>query len=416
MTHRQKLLKTLSGVLALSFIFQDFAMADLDLLKAGSGESQRKENLAWATKLLPSIPESIAVVEDAWRPEDSSAIRDPKSTILLIQDAHTNNSGQINVARLLDIILSHDPRSTIPAWPAGRHDPSLVFLEAGQGDESLSFLRKYASEDKRKRVGLSFLMQGKLQGTEYLDLVSKHNLKLWGVEDMSLYKKSLETYKKVVKDRDKFEEYLTKIESTIKTLKPKVYNPFLLSFDKNYQKYQKEEIPLTAYYDLLMNEAKTLELSLSLYPHLKALNKLKELESRIDFKKASEEEEKAVLSLSPQDQKELFQAVKDKQSPFRVSATDNKVQKAFFSLLEEKLPNSARNADYPNLFKYLHYLKEARRIQAKSILEEQKALERALFKALTRDSDEENLLKASKNLSILKKLLNLTLTPDEYEE
>ncbi len=277
-------------LLLCSFLFQEISYANPDLKIIAWGGADTENSKAWARKLLPAIPESVATIEDAYKAPDS------KKTLILIQDAHTNTSGQFNVARALDLVLQKDPIK-------------YVFLEAGSGNESLSFLRKYTDLENRKRVAESFLRDGKLQGSEYADLTTDHNFVLWGVEDLKLYDKSVKTYGSVAKQRNTFENYLTRIDSTIQVLKPKVYNPFLLSFDDKYQKFQKEEISLTEYFGLLIKEAK--RLGLNSYPHLKALNKLKELESKIDFKKAGEEQQAAVSSLPDNDKKELLEAAKE---------------------------------------------------------------------------------------------------------
>ncbi|MBI2095325.1 MAG: hypothetical protein HYT89_04075 [Candidatus Omnitrophica bacterium] len=384
-------LKTVSSFLICAFLFQEFAFANPDIFKiTPQGGADAENSKAWAQKLLPAIPESIATIEDSYQ-------SDSNKTVILIQDAHTNNSGQINVAKALDLIFKKDPIK-------------YVFLEAGSGDESLSFLRKYASEEKRKQVAKSFLINGKLQGTEYLDLTSKHHFILWGVEDLSLYAKSVATYRAVAKEREKFQAYLAQIEATINALKPKIYNPFLSAFDEKYQKFEKGRLSLTDYFEILTNEAEKLGILSENYPHLKALKVLKEIESKIDFKKANDEEKAVVSSLPADDQKELVAA----QAPSKISGTDKPSEKAFFALLEEKVGMNL--SQYPELSKYFHYLKEARNIRPKAILEEQEALEEEVFRSLTHNEDEANLIQASKNLESLKKLFNLTLTPDEFAE
>lgn len=351
--------------------------------------------MVWAKKTLPLFAESVATIEDAYRATHTD------KTLILIQDAHTNDSGQLNLAKTLDLILQKDPMH-------------YIFLEAGSGDVSLSFLRKYADKAKRKRVAGVFLRRGELQGSEYLDLVSDHSLVLWGVEDQALYAESVSTYREAVKVREKFQEYLNKVSATARILKPKIYNPFLLAFDEKYEKYRNNKISLTEYFEMLSEEAKRLDLTLRPYPHLEALQNLKTIESKIDFKKAGDEQVKAVLSLSEEDQKELRRATQDMRLPLRISTNDNQVQKAYFALLEEKCARDLKS--YPELAAYFRYLTEAKKIQAKAILEEQKALEKEVFRALVTNPDEDSLVRASVNVRSLKKLMDLTLTPDEYED
>ena len=151
---------------------------------------------------------------------------------------------------------------------------------------------------------------------------------------MNLYAKSVATYRAVAKQRDKFEQYLAQVESTIKALKPKIFNPFLMAFDEKYQKFLKGDNSLTDYYELLIKEAAKADISLESFPHLKALTKLKEIEAKIDFKLANEEHQKAILSLSPEDQKELLELHKNTD---KLSFKDKDTTKAYFLLLEEKL-------------------------------------------------------------------------------
>ena len=199
-------LRSISSLLTFSFLFQELCFANPDFKITPQGGAEVESSKAWARKLLPPIPESVATIEDAWRSDDRGQKADDRKTVILIQDAHTNNSGQLNVAKTLDLIFQKEPIK-------------YVFLEAGQGNESLSFLRKYADLAKRQRIAKGFLMQGKLQGTEYLDLTSNHNFMLWGVEDLKLYAQSVSLYRDVVKQREKFKDYLERIEVTIKNLK-----------------------------------------------------------------------------------------------------------------------------------------------------------------------------------------------------
>ncbi len=314
--------------------------------------------------------------------------------VILIQDAHANPSAQFNIAKTLEIL-----------------SPNYVFLEGGYLDNSLSFLKKYSTPQRRQQATESFVYQGKLQGVEYQNIVGNKDFTIWGVEQLPLYSRSIAAYRAVVKDREKFENYLQRVESTTNTLKPQIYNPLLLSWDRKYQSYQKENLPLTEYFEVLKYQVQIFNLSLSAYPHLKALNELKDLEQRIDFKKASEEEQNAVESLSEADRKELAESLKENASPFKLSLHEKAWQNGFFALLEEKV----KTKSYPELSKYFDYLKKAKKLNFKAILEDQKKLENDFFEKMTTDEDERNLIQASQNLAILKKLLNLTLTPDEFD-
>ncbi len=386
--------RIVSTFLALLFSLEQlsFASGEIKPIRLDFGG---ENYISWAKKILPAIPESEATIEDAWKGENSPF------TIYLFQDAHTNESGQVNLAKTLDILFQEEKGL------------KYIFVEAGVGDDSLSFLRKYSSLQKRKEVATEYLKKGILHGEEYLDLTSDHDFVIWGVEDFALYQKAIDAYRSVVKDREKFQHYLSQIQTTIDTLKPRIFNPGLLSFDEKYTKFLKENISLTEYFQILIQEAKKRNTPLLNYPHLQSLNNLKEKESKIDFKKANEEQQRAIQSLSQNDQKELLEYTK-KESPFKLGSNEHKEEKAFYTLLEEKLGKAVDQ--YPELSKYLAYLKEAKVLNPKKILEEQKQLENEIFNVLAKTPDEQTLIHCQTNLRSLQKLFDLKLTPEEYAE
>ena len=210
-------LRAISLALISSFILEQVSFAAPDLQKldigqriADSGLKEKKQNLEWAKKTLPQIPESIATIEDAWKAEEPIRHQSvgglqqvPPKLVYLLQDAHTNTSGQLNLAKLLDVLLT-DRRGGVPppntdglGKPRARGPRPYIFVEAGLGDNSLSFFRQYGTQSQRKQVAEKYLRQGTLHGEEYLDLTSNHDFIIWGVEDLNLYKKALEDYKQV---------------------------------------------------------------------------------------------------------------------------------------------------------------------------------------------------------------------------
>ncbi|MFT7638045.1 MAG: hypothetical protein ACI9Y8_001832, partial [Candidatus Omnitrophota bacterium] len=209
------------------------------------------------------IPESIAVVDDSYLAEGSD------KTIILIQDAHTNVSAQLNIARALSFILDQE-------------NISNIFLEAGVGDMSLSALRE-APLAKRKEVGLKYLKKGVLQGSEYFDLTSEHVFNLWGVEDSALYNQGLEIYKNVVDQREEFKAYLAKLKSVCEFLKSKLYNPMLFEYDAINSDYVKDQISITNYLSKLFNLIERYHLEIQPYPNISKLTQLQKNESQINF-------------------------------------------------------------------------------------------------------------------------------------
>src|SRR3989344_1013954 len=134
-------LRIIALVVVSAFLLQEAAVAAPEI-KPFEWHFSNKPDIRF------ELPYSVAFVEDAWAPgtrhqapgivipaeagiKPDPRLRGDDKLVILIQDAHTNESGQINVAKALDIILEEE-------------NIRYVFLEAGSGDASLSFLRDRA--------------------------------------------------------------------------------------------------------------------------------------------------------------------------------------------------------------------------------------------------------------------------------
>src|SRR3989338_5336225 len=101
--------KSVALTLILCLFFQEFSYGLTEVLKP---QDPHEADLAWARCKLFGIPGSVATVEDAWQGSEK--------LVILIQDAHTNPSAQINESKLLDHLLKKTGAS------------GTIFLEAGE--------------------------------------------------------------------------------------------------------------------------------------------------------------------------------------------------------------------------------------------------------------------------------------------
>src|SRR3989338_762229 len=126
MTRGKLFLKAASFTLLISFIVQDFSFAAGEIKPAAL-------NLFEKPKVSLKFPDSVARVEDSYEAQNPArhfearraekshpktsvneishpfGVRNDKvSLVYLIQDAHTNTSGQINLSKALDHLLKED--------------------------------------------------------------------------------------------------------------------------------------------------------------------------------------------------------------------------------------------------------------------------------------------------------------------
>ena len=69
---------------------------------------------------------------------------------------------------------------------------------------------------------------------------------------------------------------------------------------------------------------------------------------------------------------------------------------------------------YPNLYKYLEYLKEAEKLNPEKILAEKESLESLIYVSLARSTDEQRLYQVAKSREVLRRLFNLSLASQDF--
>ena len=105
-------LRFIACLLVQTFIMEplSYAAPEIKALRLG-----RPEKLAVDFK----IPDSVAAVEDSFKGSAGG------KTVILFQDAHTNNSGQLNLAKALDFIFQSANKTADPS-SGGKDRKSVV--------------------------------------------------------------------------------------------------------------------------------------------------------------------------------------------------------------------------------------------------------------------------------------------------
>jgi serine/threonine protein kinase len=344
-----------------------------------------------------SFPGSIGFIEETFHSQTS------KHTVFLMQDPHTNASGQIHISKILKFLIDQHPKIR------------YVFLEAGSGDESLHFLKPMAPIEERKQVGMAFLHKGKLQGSEYFNLVEDHDITLWGVENLGLYHDSWKKYGEVVKGRKNLFSYLENIHITVRTLKPKIYSHDLLRFDRAFEQYLKGAMPFIDYMEELLHQARAVGIDVDVFSQLASLEELKAVENEINFEKAQQEQVDAIDLLPEKDKISLSRLIRNNSFPKRYQHQERHFE-AIYMVLKDTFKREGVSLNrFPNLVKYMDYLIQARQMNAPSVLKEQNQLEQRVFETLTVTQNERDLHRADEGIRLLKKAANLAMTPSEFD-
>ncbi len=369
---------------------------------------------------LAAPAQSVAPLLDASRPMDIIA-QDPtlfqapsqfvtmrevhKGTngtfIIHIQDAHTNLSGQQNMAAALDEIMS-------------KYKVSMILSEGGANDCSLTPIKNIAPKEVWERVAKSYLIQGEISGEEYLNLVSDRPMKLMGIEDMGLYIKSVENYGKLADKRQDILEYLKIVQRALGKLKNKFYPSELLDYEKNKNSGNDPNAKsFETSFAQLMDLAKSKRVDLSPFPGLMQLASVMEKEKEIDFTAANLEQGVLIEEIAKRGGKEDLEEHLKKMGEMK----DKKA--ALFAYFQNTLSIAKeKNIDanrYQNLMKYLDYLRAFSDIDLDQVLDQLLKAEDKVYAELL-PSDDSRLIRAIDRFNgLLKIAYNIQMTTKEFD-
>ncbi len=336
------------------------------------------------------IPLQFTNVEEVYRGTNGKLI-------IHIQDAHTNYSGQIHLAKTLDDLMA-------------KYGISLVLAEGGYGDASLSSIRNALPKNDMKMAAHRLLMDGMIAGQEYLDLTSNFDMKIIGVEDKDLYYQNLRAYQELVDMREKSLSYFHKIKTSINRLKNKLYPENLLDYEAIEDFNQKFD-----YLTLKTNPSK-LELkdTLAAYPGLQKLNELKVNEATIDFKLANQEQSNLMKHLSSKGNKSQVKELQDILSKHKLSyiAQSLQIQKILDIAYDYDVPSNTTN----ELEKYKNYLQGFNQLDFSEVFNELDVFEHSFYKeSLGVDKDKTILRAIDQFAELLNKAYKVQMSSQEYE-
>ena len=387
MKNQRTLFKAIACALAISFCAQEIALAapveNIPLIPADARMDPTRFE----------VPSEFAVLKEVHKGTQGTFI-------IHVQDAHSNLSGQQSLADGLDYILSN-------------YGVSLVLVEGGSADVSLTPLKELAPPEIWKRVAKSFLMQGKISGEEYLNLVSDHPMKIVGIEDRELYMKSVRYYAELAGKRQEILDYLKLIRRSLEKLKPSLYPSELREYER-----KKGVSPLTtgtaeSEFRALIDLARTHRSKIEDLANLNEMILLEEKEKGIDFPAASLEQAALVERLAKTGGLKDVSATLDRMARMK----GEKI--AQFTSIRNLLDIASRQGvpmtDYPNLSLYAEYLAEFSDLELDELLVEAETAEDRIYVTLL-TSGEARLVRAiDRYTNLLTTAYKIQMTTRDFE-
>ncbi len=360
----------------------------------GSELARSAPQTAFQGSAVPfSLPAELGTIEETHLPSSQGPF------IFHLQTAHAHYEGALKVREIIHYLQK-------------QYQADLLFVEGASIPLRADFLRFFPDAKLNFKMAFALAEKGGLTGAD-LSLLD-HPTRTVGIEEPLLYRAAYQSFKTVVRDLDQSETFLESERARLDKEASKVFSQELRKLWGEWWKFQSGERDLLATIKFFKEEAKEPLLldfedpnSQFEWPQLVRLILLEQLERRFD----PEALEK--------DKKEITNWLRKKRvskhfiEGFPTLGGENP-RRFFEEFLKETYPHGFRFHDY-RAWTYFAASQVLRsELEAKGLFKECERLFGQLFEARTKTKKERELLEGYRRLLLLKKLLRLELTREEW--
>jgi len=326
--------------------------------------------------------------------------KEPKGLIVHIQDLHTHYQAHKNIAS----IIKHLAR---------KHDINVILCEAKETDKGLSFFRPWVDKAVREKVAEENLKKGLLTGWEALDLSSDLDLVLQGIEDKGLYMKDMDRFLEAEVFREDALKFVDLLRNIVENLKLHMYTKSQRAFDGKMRSYRDERTGIADYTRYLTKLSDKRNIDHKRFTNLSILLDTLEMEKGINFERAEGEREAIIDILSENLADDEMKVLLEMSMKFKGNHISQNEFYQYLITLTTKLDIDM--GSYPNFNLYTRYIATYHELDASKLFEEINNLEDLLADVLFAEEEQKRLFQISKNLIILRGLVDFKLTPDEFD-
>ncbi len=319
-------------------------------------------------------------------------------TIILIQEAHVDLEAQKSMIKILkSLMLQTGVRQFL--------------VEGGWGNVSLSEMRVYGTLDGRRKIADHFLEAGKISAEEYLDILGEFPMELWGIEDRALYSQNMKAFLHFHEAQTSALEANSRMLQSVRELADKALNKKLRNWDLRRRAFHDEKISLSVYLPELVNTA---QVSFKDYPEMDHISALMGKSSDFDLDKLEKEKRELRAALSKRVSKVELE-------PIRGLMENKQPEKEHELLLQmfeivERYPDIQKKYPSPNLRAYEKILGQTQSMDLGKLFSDIRLLENKAIERLTKNEDEEKILKLERLLESIQQLFELRMGPEDYRE
>lgn len=354
------------------------------------------------------IPPSLGSIQETFSGLES---RIPSPVLVHIEDAHGEPEAQKNSQAILEHLKTE-------------YGIQTFFLEGAWSKLEPSLLSFSDETEENQRILSEFTEKGIVGGPEnFLWENSQRSEKAqgYGIEDLELYKKNLEQFRAVMSAKPQSDIFLNEMKAGLLTKASQILNSELAEYFRQWSFHEEVESDYSAHLRVLAQKAHA-HLGLDLsdareqydWPMLVRFSKLKELEKAQESGAINHEVDKFKKWANGKlESKDISIAASLALSGSGTLAHDS--ARDFFEQFYARASLVGfKFKDYPALSKVWGQQMLAQEMHAPSLIQEIKTLENKLIEKLAQTADEKKFIEKYREYLLLKKLLHLELSKEEF--
>lgn len=341
--------------------------------------------------LIESVPLIYGTIQEVY---DSRS--DRTSPVVLIQDVHLNTEAQTNIASVLQELID-------------QKQVGLVGVEGAFGAFDFRPFRKYPNKEISKEVVEDLLNKNLLAAPSFVGITSPTEPpEFLGIDDKQHYDANLEALYSARDQKKEVSQQVNSLKQNLHEAKVKIFSKELATFDGLRTAYHKGDVGFGPYVKKLA--AYGTDGDLIIQQFLEAYG----MESSLDFKRVENERRTVIEKLTKSlDEKEISNLVAQSLAYRMGRIGFGSYYQGIRDLCDKK---GIRLSQTPNFENYIRYVLLSDGIKADALFAAVDKMEQDVVSSLVRSENESALAQLSDFVSLIDKLLDFSLTPNEWEK
>lgn len=341
-------------------------------------------------KLLEALQTTHGTIRKVWLPKSGFNDR----IVIHIQDAHQNEDAQRHIAGTVELLFK--------TGQAG-----LIALEGAFDPIDVKAFHDLENRDVVRLTADCLLKENLLTGPVQAAMTTAEKLPpLLGIDDPNHYNANVQAYRLAAPQVDAVKKKTAILRNDLETSKRKHFSNELAAFDTIVRSYNEYHLPLSDYMAALDPKPGVGQGGL--------LVQALALEKAIDFQRVDGERKELIEALVPKmDAAQIHQLIEDS-AGYRLG----RIRYGEFYRSLKTLCRSVKVdlAKFPHMDAYIRYVLLSDQIDADKLLDELKVLEGTRYAGLAKTPLEKTLVTQSRFIHLRERLLDFTLTPEEWNE